>query len=117
MQNVRSGTHLELIGETWYYRRVVPPDARDVFGKTVVRFSLKTKSHTEARRLEKTHDVEFESRLRARVKQDPTDIRETPPPGSPNSSTRYSMRTMASRVICREHLPRSLSLTGKRLAI
>jgi hypothetical protein len=63
MQNVRSGDHLERIGETWYYRRVVPPDVRAAFGKGKVRFSLRTKSHTEAKRLEKQHDVDFETRL------------------------------------------------------
>jgi hypothetical protein len=68
---VRSGDHLEQIGETWYYRRWVPPDVRDVFewdGKRVkhkVRFTLSTKSKTEAKRLEKTHDVEFEAKLAA----------------------------------------------------
>ena len=66
MQSVRSGSHLELIGETWYYRRVVPPDARAGFGKSKVRFSLRTKSHTEAKRLEKDHDGAFEKTLRSR---------------------------------------------------
>jgi hypothetical protein len=80
-RSVRSGGHLELIGETWYYRRVVPPDARHVFewkekkGKAKVRFSLDTKSHTEAKRLEKIHDVEFEEKLRA--------ARHTAPDGYP----------------------------------
>jgi len=64
MQNVRSGSHLELIGETWYYRRIVPRDARAAFGKAVVRISLGTKSLAEAKRLEKQYDVDFESRLR-----------------------------------------------------
>ena len=46
IQGVRSGSSLELIGETWHPRRVVPPDARAPFGKGKVRFSLMTKSHT-----------------------------------------------------------------------
>lgn len=72
MRSVRSGDHLELIGETWYYRRVVPPDVRDAFaGKGKVRFSLRTKSHTEAKRLEKIHDVEFEARLQAARQRGP----------------------------------------------
>jgi hypothetical protein len=65
MQSVRSGEHLEQIGETWYYRRVVPADARDAFGKPKERFSLRTKSRVEAQRLEKIHDVEFEAELKA----------------------------------------------------
>jgi integrase len=81
LRNVRSGTHLEPIGETWYYRRVVPPDARAAFewdgkkGRAKIRFSLGTKSLTEARRLEKEHDVEFEERLAA--------ARHTAPDGYP----------------------------------
>src|ERR1700730_8391977 len=63
MPNVRSGHHRELIVNTWY-RRVVPPDVRDVFGVTKVKKSLGTSSETEAKRLEKIHDVEFEERLR-----------------------------------------------------
>src|SRR5215469_10024174 len=65
MKRVRSGSHLELIGDIWYYRRIVPPDVRDVFGKRTVRVSLRTTSRVEATRLEKQHDVDFESRLRA----------------------------------------------------
>jgi integrase len=78
---VRSGTHLEPIGETWYYRRVVPPDVRAAFewngrkGWSKVKFSLGTKSQTEARRLEKIHDVEFEEKLAA--------ARNTAPDGYP----------------------------------
>jgi hypothetical protein len=65
MQNVRSGDHLELIGETWYYRREVPRDVRHAFGVTKVRISLETKSRTVAKRLEKKPDAEFEEKLAA----------------------------------------------------
>lgn len=65
MKRVRSGSHLERIGDTWYYRRVVPPDARDVFGKRNIRVSLRTTRRAEAMRLEKAYDVDFESRLQA----------------------------------------------------
>lgn len=41
----------------------MPPDARDVFGKTKIKISLRTASHTEAKRLEKQHDIEFEAML------------------------------------------------------
>lgn len=63
MPNVRSGSHLEQIGSTWYYRRVVPSDVRDVFGTTKVKKSLGTSSEVEAKRLEKIKDVEFEEKL------------------------------------------------------
>src|SRR6267154_3304588 len=64
MTAVRGGSHLERIGATWYYHRVVPSDARAEFGKRVVRVSLKTANRFEAERLEKSHDVEFETRLK-----------------------------------------------------
>jgi hypothetical protein len=57
----RSGSHLQRIGDTWYYRRVVPPEARHVFGKGEIKISLGTTSRIEAERLEKPHDVEFEA--------------------------------------------------------
>ena len=63
MHGARSGSHLERIGHTWYYRRVVPPDAWQAFGKRTVRLSLKTTSRVEAMRHEKKHDVDFEARL------------------------------------------------------
>lgn len=71
MRRPRSGSHLELIGDIWYYRRVVPPDVRDVFGKKVVRKSLETSSHIDAKRLEKERDVEFEAKLAAARQQGP----------------------------------------------
>lgn len=77
MKRVRSGSHLERIGDTWYYRRVVPLDARDVFGKRVSRVSLRTTSRAEATRLEKKHDVDFESQLR--------EARATEPDGYPKT--------------------------------
>jgi integrase len=65
----RSGSHLILRGETYYYRRVVPQDARAAFGKSEVVICLRTASEAEAKRLEKQHDVEFERRLK-RVRDD-----------------------------------------------
>jgi len=61
---VRSGSHLLLRGETWYYRRVVPADVREVFGCSAVVVSLRTSRRVEAERLEKARDVEFDERLR-----------------------------------------------------
>jgi hypothetical protein len=59
----RSGSHLIRRGDTYYYRRVVPQDARATFGKSEVVVCLRTTSEGEAKRLEKHHDVEFERRL------------------------------------------------------
>jgi integrase len=67
----RSGSHLDQIGETWYYLRVVPSDVRDSFGVTKFKRSLHTTSHAEAVRLEKSHDVEFEIKLTAARQRDP----------------------------------------------
>jgi len=48
----------------WWYRRDVPKDVRTAFGCTAVWKSLNTSNETEAKRLEKELDVEFERRLR-----------------------------------------------------
>lgn len=60
----RSGSHLVKRGDTYHYRRAVPADARAAFDCWEVTRSLHTSSETEAQRLEKAHDVEFERRLR-----------------------------------------------------
>jgi integrase len=68
----RSGSHLRQRGEVWYYRRAVPKDARKAFGCWEIIKSLDTTSETEAKRLEKQHDVDFERRLqRARDEANP----------------------------------------------
>src|SRR5215472_13018653 len=68
----RSGSHLIQRGEIYHYRRGVPKDVRDAFGCTEVVKSLETMSESEAKRLEKQHDVEFERRLQlARDDADP----------------------------------------------
>jgi len=60
----------------WYYRRIVPEEYRKAFGQVVVSKWLGTTSRTEAERLEKQHDVEFERRLRhARDASDPASRR------------------------------------------
>jgi integrase len=64
MARVRSGSHLRLRGEIWFYRRVVPADAQRDFDRSEVVISLGTTSRAEAERLEKRHDVEFERQLR-----------------------------------------------------
>ncbi len=77
---VRSGSHLKQIGDTWYYRRVVPPEARHLFGKSEVKFSLSTTRRVEAERLEKQHDVDFEKTL--------TNARESAADGWPTDAER-----------------------------
>jgi len=73
----RSGSHLILRGEIYHYRRVVPKDARRAFGCTAVVRSLETSNESEAKRLEKQHDVEFEKRLReAKQASDPHGVAE-----------------------------------------
>jgi hypothetical protein len=77
MPRSRSGSHIFQRGETWYYRRIVPAKYRAEFGQVVVAKSLNTTSETEAERLEKEHDVEFERRLRhARDATDPQAVGE-----------------------------------------
>ncbi len=123
---VRSGEHLEPIGETWYYRRVVPPDARPAFewdgkkGRTKVKFSLGTKSKTEARRLEKEHDVEFERRLAAaRAIQRRTAtlsiLASAPPNRSPRSFTRKIVVRRSK--VCRKPIEMKSEARSKRFKI
>ena len=72
MARTRSGSHLHRRGEIYYYRRIVPAEYRAAFGQVVVSKSLTTTSQTEAERLEKQHDAEFERRLcEARDASDP----------------------------------------------
>ena len=63
MARTRSGSHLHRRGEIYYYRRIVAAEYRAAFGQVVVSKSLTTTSQTEAERLEKQHDAEFERRL------------------------------------------------------
>jgi integrase len=62
---VRSGDHIKWRGGIAHYRRVVPADCRPAYGKWEETQSLGTRSETEARRLEKRQDAQFEDRIRA----------------------------------------------------
>jgi integrase len=62
---VRTGDHIKWRGGIAHYRRVVPADCRATYGKSEETRSLETRSETEARRLEKRLDAEFEDRIRA----------------------------------------------------
>lgn len=62
---IRSGDHIRWRGGVAHYRRAVPPDCRAAFGRVEVTKSLETRSESEARRLEKAEDVEFDSRVSA----------------------------------------------------
>ena len=76
-RRVRSGGHLKLRGEIWYYRRAVPKDVRKAFECSEVVHSLETTSLIEAERFEKAYDVEFQTRLHAA--RSATDPRTNPP--------------------------------------
>lgn len=62
-RRTRSGSHLLLRGAVYHYRRIVPEDARRAFGRKEVTKSLGTSNVVEAKRLEKSLDVEFEAKL------------------------------------------------------
>jgi hypothetical protein len=71
----RSGKHIFARGSVWYYRRVVPERHRKFFRCTEIKFSLETAIETEAKRLEKRHDADFEERLAsARSATDPVAV-------------------------------------------
>ena len=55
--------HLQLRAGTWYYHRRVPGALAPVAKKAVIKFSLKTGSKTEAKRLRSIHDVETDEWL------------------------------------------------------
>ena len=63
VHRTRSGSHLRKRGGVWYYRRVVPPDARRAFGRAEVSVSLDTSDEKHAKRLERLRDADFERRL------------------------------------------------------
>ena len=60
---VRSGEHISLRGGVYHYRRGVPSDCRKAYGKWEETRSLGTASKSDARRLEKELDIEFEARI------------------------------------------------------
>src|SRR5271156_607446 len=62
---VRGGEHIKWRGGVAHYRRVVPADCRAEYGKWEETRSLGTRSETEARRLEKRLDAQFEDRIQA----------------------------------------------------
>src|SRR5438270_5739767 len=62
---VRSGDNIKWRGGVAHYRRVIPADCRAAYGKWEETRSLGTRSETEARRLEKRQDAQFEDRIRA----------------------------------------------------
>jgi hypothetical protein len=95
MKTVRSGSHLERIGDTWYYRRVVPPDARAAFGKRTIRISLRTTSRVEAMRLGKKHDIDSSPGSRRRGQPGRMDIQEGAQNEPSDSAKRFSTRRKA----------------------
>ncbi|MEK6390040.1 MAG: DUF6538 domain-containing protein [Paraburkholderia tropica] len=49
--------HLEKRGTVWYFRRKIPTDLEQHFGRKQIMFSLKTRDYTEAKRLAALHTV------------------------------------------------------------
>jgi hypothetical protein len=69
---VRSGEHIKLRGGVYHYRRAVPEDCRKVYGSVEKTQTLNTGSKSEARKLEKEIDIEFDARIAAiRATRDP----------------------------------------------
>jgi hypothetical protein len=73
----RSGDHIQQRGNVWHYWRIIPPDCKRAYGKSVESRSLDTMNHTEAKRLAKMIDVEVDKRIREiRAATDPDAIAE-----------------------------------------
>jgi hypothetical protein len=73
----RSGDHIQQRGNVFHYWRIIPPDCKTAYGKSVESRSLDTMNRTEAKRLAKAIDVEVEARIREiRAASDPEAIAE-----------------------------------------
>jgi hypothetical protein len=73
----RSGDHIQLRGNVWHYWRIIPPDCKRAYGKSVESRSLDTMNRTEAKRLAKAIDVEVDRRIRGiRAASDPETVAE-----------------------------------------
>jgi len=73
----RSGDHIQQRGNVWHYWRIIPPDCKRAYGKSVESRSLDTMNRTEAKRLAKMIDVEVDKRIREiRAATDPGAIAE-----------------------------------------
>ncbi len=62
MSHMYAQTHLHKRNASYYFRARVPGDLRAEFGKSEVKFSLKTKDFHQAKRLVRKASAEFESR-------------------------------------------------------
>src|SRR5689334_4337046 len=60
----RWGDHIQQRGNVWHYWRIIPPDCRPAYGKSVKSQTLNTANEAEARRLAKAIDVELDRRIR-----------------------------------------------------
>ena len=71
----RSGDHIQQRGNVWHYWRIIPPDCKRTYGKSVESRSLDTMNRTEAKRLAKAIDLEVDRRIREiREASDPAAI-------------------------------------------
>jgi len=69
---IRSGEHIKLRGGVYHYRRAVPEDCRKAYGAWEKSQTLETGSKSDAKKLEKEIDIEFEARIAAiRAARDP----------------------------------------------
>lgn len=101
---IRSGDHIRWRGGVAHYRRVVPPDCRAAFERVEVTKSLETRSESEARRLEKAEDVEFDSRVSA--------IREAKNPNRVASEFKAGMKLAEGQVTGHVDIIRRLRASG-----
>jgi hypothetical protein len=71
----RSGDHIQRRGDVWHYWRIIPPDCKRTYGKSVESRSLDTMNRTEAKRLAKAIDLQVDRRIREiREASDPAAI-------------------------------------------
>lgn len=69
--------HLEKRGTVWYFRRKIPTDLEQHFGRKQMMLSLKTRDYAEAKRLAATHtvitDAQFAAARAGRSSPEPSD--------------------------------------------
>jgi len=63
MSKVPKKHNLQARKGIWYYRRRVPKDLQEAFGKSVIQYSLKTQDFIEAAKLRNVYDVEWNARF------------------------------------------------------
>ena len=91
----RSGDHIQQRGNVWHYWRIIPPDCKRTYGKSVESRSLDTMNRTEAKRLAKAIDPQVDRRIR--------EIREaSDPAASVGCQPTFGSARASERVTCAE---------------